>query len=591
MSIPTSRYRIINVRFSHLAYLADGRQDTAITSNHNNGRDSEVWAVARLSNGKYAISNKFERNHAYSSLPTAGQAVTVKSDGTQWDIRETNFKDIYTISPRNAAELYWCLSDDRIGTAITLSQAATSDKVYWKFVEDTGNARSSNPSYNIRLYLMNGVYHAVPCSTRTTVAEVLNSVSVKLNTPANRYGLYLWEGDQERALNDTEEPELIMRNRLEQAGYDETDQSEIIDGEDLRFLLRFVLRSVDPGRPEIDEQEIGSDERVDLTGRGLRREPDIPESRANTITCLNLSKNPLVDLSADFVQRFPRLQDLRLSACGLERIPAGVQSSKTLRFLDLSCNQISGLGATGLEECSKLYKIKLQNNRLTSLPEDFARLPVQHLYISNNKLATVPSALCSMQSLVRLDVSFNSMTSLPLAIGQLTSLERLVAVGNTITQLPEEIAQLKKLKWLDCRHNWIEDFSIAAKIQGLATLRADHNDISVLGSVGDNLVNLDASHNSITKLTLPSSDQPRTRSYALSQLDLSYGALSSLDDAVLGQLVHLTHLRLDHNKLQELPASLKELKELTIFSCANNELTKLPGSIGELQKNLGLQGA
>lgn len=378
-----------------------------------------------------------------------------------------------------------------------------------------------------------------------------------------------------------------MRRRLEQAGYDEIDQLETIGGDDLRFLLRFVYRSVNLGGPGIDEEELSFDnfERVDLTGRGLQTVPILLHRHASTITFLNLSKNPLVDLPLDFIQGCDELRELRLSTCSLKRIPASVQHSTSLHWLDLSCNRIVDLENAGLDNIPDLRTIKLQNNRLTSLPAYFARLhTMRYLNISNNKLDAVPPVLCAMRSLVDLDMSFNTINVLPPGLGQLAALERLVIVGNQITGFPAEVSALTKLKWVDCRRNAIADLAVVARLPSLVTLRADHNAFLVLDlAIGHTLTTLEASCNSITRFTLGAPEQ-ELKSYALTQLDLSHGKLSSLDEAVLAQLTQLTQLRLDYNKFKSLPASLGTLTNLTMLSCTNNDLAGLPDSIGALQK-------
>lgn len=405
--------------------------------------------------------------------------------------------------------------------------------------------------------------------------------------PTRRQRIILIYNYIERTLGHHERPALIMRRRLEQAGYDDIDQLETIGGEDLRFLLRFVYRSVNLGGPGIDEEELSFDnfERVDLTGRGLQTVPILLHRHASTITFLNLSKNPLVDLPLDFIQGCDELRELRLSTCSLKRIPASVQHSTSLHWLDLSCNRIVDLENAGLDNIPDLRTIKLQNNRLTSLPAYFAQLhTMRYLNISNNKLDTVPPVLCAMRSLVDLDMSFNSISVLPPELGQLSALERLVVVGNQITGFPTEISALNKLKWVDCRRNAIADLAAVASLPSLVTLRADHNAFLVLDlAIGRTLNTLEASYNSITRFTLGVPGQ-ELKSYTLTQLDLSHGKLSSLDEAVLGQLTQLTLLRLDYNKFKSLPASLGTLTNLATLSCTNNDLAGLPDSIGALQK-------
>jgi len=47
----------------------------------------------------------------------------------------------------------------------------------------------------------------------------------------------------ERVLASTERPADIVRRRLEQAGYDPADGFDILAGEGLLFLLKFVYKS------------------------------------------------------------------------------------------------------------------------------------------------------------------------------------------------------------------------------------------------------------------------------------------------------------------------------------------------------------
>lgn len=47
----------------------------------------------------------------------------------------------------------------------------------------------------------------------------------------------------ERILAQTEKPADIVRRRLEQAGYDPVDGLELLGGEGLSFLLKFVYKS------------------------------------------------------------------------------------------------------------------------------------------------------------------------------------------------------------------------------------------------------------------------------------------------------------------------------------------------------------
>lgn len=326
-------------------------------------------------------------------------------------------------------------------------------------------------------------------------------------------------------------------------------------------------------------------EHIVLTGRSLRAIPVVLHGHADTITTLNLSRNPMLEIPLDFIQSCTTLRELRLSNMAMKRVPQSVRHSVTLYRLDLSCNRIVDLNEAGLDQIPKLATLNVQNNRIEDLPWYFPRLRMlKHLNISNNKFRNLPGVICEMESLVDLDISFNMISELPEKIGQLKLLDRLIIVGNQVSKLPDECSGLISLRDLDCRRNNISDLSVVCVLPKLEILRADHNVIHALDlSMGPCLKTLDASHNDITRLTLvagPFGCSP----YALTSLDISHAKLSSLDEFALGQLSSLTTLKLDHNSFRYIPESLGELSQLKRLSCSDNALDALPSSIGRLQR-------
>jgi hypothetical protein len=53
----------------------------------------------------------------------------------------------------------------------------------------------------------------------------------------------LTDGLQERLLAPTERPAVIVRRRLEHAGYDTADGLENLGADEIQFLLKFVFKS------------------------------------------------------------------------------------------------------------------------------------------------------------------------------------------------------------------------------------------------------------------------------------------------------------------------------------------------------------
>ncbi|KAF8332698.1 uncharacterized protein EI90DRAFT_2918120 [Cantharellus anzutake] len=440
---------------------------------------------------------------------------------------------------------------------------------------------------SIRIYRVDGQYHVVNCPSKTTVSDMRTALTKRLGIRGDTHRLYLREKGRERALGSREEPAMILRRRLEQAGYSSTDDIDALGGENLGFLLRFIFRSASLGGIEADNELFPSGfEHIDLAERGLETVPVKLHQHASSIITLNLSKNPLIDIPLDFVQACSSLRELRLSHVAIKKVPKAIRHIKSLEWLDISCNRILELEQAGLEEIPGLRQIHVQNNRLASLPSSFAHMrSLKFLNISNNKFEQLPPVVSSISTLVDLDVSFNSITALPPGIGNLTQLQRLIIVGNRFTSLPPECRCLFSLRELDCRRNLITDLSILSDLPLLESLLAEHNTVHVLDfAVGPNMNALVASHNPATKFTLRA-PLPDTH-YKLTSLDLSHMKLSTWDDdgAVLASFPSLVSLSLNYNKFHTIPDTISSLSNLEYLSCTNNDLHTLPPEIGKLSK-------
>ncbi|KAK6996951.1 adenylate cyclase [Favolaschia claudopus] len=449
-----------------------------------------------------------------------------------------------------------------------------------------GAANGPQHKIRIRIYKADNTYHVVSVSTNVTVAALTPKLDQKLPAGEERemHQLYLKERGRERILAQTERPADIVRRRLEQAGYDETDGQDLLGGAGLSFLLKFVYKSLYLG-PTEEEHKFDNFEYIDLTGRSLRTIPVALHQHADSIVSLRLSRNPMIEIPLDFIQSCTTLRELRLSHMAMKKVPHSLRHSTTLTRLDLSCNRIVTLDEAYLDDIPGLTTLHVQNNRLEKLPWSFPRLRrLLTLNISNNKFRTFPAGVSELATLRDLDISFNMISELPEEIGHLENLERLVIVGNQVSRLPDEFSNLGRLGELDCRRNQISDLTVACMLPKIETLSADHNALHDLAlSMGPCLTTLDASHNEITQLTLVRGPVGRNP-FALTSLDISNAKLSLLDDHTLSQLTSLRRLKLDNNSFRSIPDSLGDLRWLETLSCADNFLGELPQSIGKLQK-------
>ncbi|KAJ3983402.1 adenylate cyclase [Lentinula detonsa] len=452
------------------------------------------------------------------------------------------------------------------------------------------DALSKSPShFGIRIHRANNTYHVVSCGFNITVAQLTPKLNAKLLLGEERetHRLYLKERGRERILTQTERPADIVRRRLEQAGYDVSDGYELLGGEGLSFLLKFVYKSQVFG-PAEQKLIIDDYERVDLSGRSLRTIPVALHQHADQITSLSLSRNPMLDLPLDFIQATAQsLTELRLSHMALKRVPNNIRFAVSLSRLDLSSNRIGDLDDAYLDRITGLKVLKVQNNRMEKLPWHFPRIrSLTTLNISNNKFRDLPSVVCQLESLRDLDISFNSISELPEELGLLRNLEHLIMVGNQITSIPPTASSLVSLRRLDCRRNLIGDLSVIGMLPKLEKLSTDHNRLNGVDlCLGPNLSAIDAGYNEITEIRVVPGPVGHPGPYtALFTLDVSHAKLSSISAVALSSLPSLRTLKLSHNNIKVLPSSLGDLDCLEILECADNLLEKLPEGIGRLRR-------
>jgi Leucine-rich repeat (LRR) protein/serine/threonine protein phosphatase PrpC len=304
-----------------------------------------------------------------------------------------------------------------------------------------------------------------------------------------------------------------------------------------------------------------------------------------------------------------------------------------LSSVDRSNRKLRSLDEAVLVQTEAL-KLSLQNNFLSSLPDDFAScmkklevlmlaynrfeaLPEQvgklrhlkYLDVAGNRLRasdSLPASLASLHELKTLDLAVNHIEALPEHAASLPNLEDLLLHGNRLRQLPPSIANLSAtLHTLDLSSNRLESLvpEIAelralvelnlnenalvelpeqlGELANLETLDVAHNRLESLphsiGALGSSLQSLDASRNCLGALP-----ESIVRLGALKILCLAHNRLAELPDAI-GELGSLGTLTLSHNRFEALPDSLGRLQMLWRLEIACNRIGALPESIGALK--------
>ncbi|KAK4594643.1 hypothetical protein RGQ29_018361 [Quercus rubra] len=206
--------------------------------------------------------------------------------------------------------------------------------------------------------------------------------------------------------------------------------------------------------------------------------------RLKNLSSLYMSNNPLLSLSSlTFATNIlPNIFHLQLSSSNITEIPLFLRTSKNIRSLDLSKNQIKGNIPKWFLEVGKdsLYNLNLSYNFLTSVGHlpwknleylDFrsnllqGSLPVPPLGIfffsisRNNITGQIPSSICNLSLVNYLDLSYNHLNNvMPSCLGNLSNhlIDLDLQSNNLHGTIPTTIAKGCYLRSLKLNDNQLE---------------------------------------------------------------------------------------------------------------------------------------
>ncbi|KAI8977629.1 hypothetical protein BDF20DRAFT_913944 [Mycotypha africana] len=477
-------------------------------------------------------------------------------------------------------------AEDEFQTPAVVMKNEPSD--YFPVVEhENWNIPSKN--YCIRIFRPDGTFGTLIAPLNTTTNELIQRLAGKFFLhDLSKYRLSLLIHNNERVLEPNEHPIQIQKALLEQIGYTEEDRIEDVGREDNSYLYRFEFG---PNVAQtVQEEDLGNYRRVDLQARNMSTVPIFLYKYASKITSLDLSRNLLIEIPADFLQMCKNLKKLWLTNNEYKTLPSSLHCIPYLEHLNISGNKLQDLQSAHLEELTALRTLRAYNNSLKTLPESFASLQqLSILFISNNSFRKFPEVICKITSLAYLDISFNKITSFPDEICNLTQLVGLFATANRLRgRLPSGISKLEKLQELDLRQNEITDLDELYLLPKLEIISIDYNAISFVNYNFQHLRQLKMSKNHLTQFTLSTADLinsngtlTSTKS-TLTSLNLANCKLASLPDDLFKSAVALEQLILDNNSLSSLPTSIGALTKLLRLSVQGNNLESLPSNIHKL---------
>lgn len=196
-----------------------------------------------------------------------------------------------------------------------------------------------------------------------------------------------------------------------------------------RTIVADVLRAFWHSNYREEGPSLGSTRVVSTISSLPALPPGIMFERLRT---LSLRNQQLSVIDADFLRRFPHLEDV-----------------------DLSGNRIATFG--GLEHLPLLRRLNLGGNRLETLAGLEHSTQLTDLDLSGNHLALLPSGVEQLAQLTNLDLTFNQIAVLDERIGQLANLDNLQLGGNLLSTVPSSLGNLTRLRVLNLGANRLQD--------------------------------------------------------------------------------------------------------------------------------------
>jgi hypothetical protein len=237
----------------------------------------------------------------------------------------------------------------------------------------------------------------------------------------------------------------------------------------------------------------------------------------------------------------------------------------------LKTSYMSSSGVSVVDAKDGAY-ITLQNAGLAYLPDAVTTLPINTIYLAQNKFTSLPPQLYRIKTLHSVYLSANPIKSLPvdlyklrglksLLVGKteirviktnlsnLDSLEDFDISSNKLTVFPENIKTIPHLRWLSIQENGLKDLSfIDSKLSGLQTLQIYTNKIK---SIPDNIHYL----------------------RNLKELLIFDNEIDSIPNSI-GSLINLEHLEIWNNPIHYISPEIKKLVKLKEMRLDDNYLSE-----------------
>lgn len=155
----------------------------------------------------------------------------------------------------------------------------------------------------------------------------------------------------------------------------------------------------------------------------------------------------LAQFPSEILDLADSLEILDLSDNRLKSLPDEFAQLRKLKIVFFNNNAFEEVPAI-LSQCPDLYMVGFKSNRITAFAENALSPTVRWLILTNNKLEQLPRSIGKLTHLQKLMLAGNRLRSLPNEMALCQSLELIRLAGNQLEALPDWLFTLPRLSWL-----------------------------------------------------------------------------------------------------------------------------------------------
>ena len=227
-----------------------------------------------------------------------------------------------------------------------------------------------------------------------------------------------------------------------------------------------------------------------------------------------------------------------------------------LDSLLLSYNQISKI--KGLDQCSNLTNLDLNNNKITEFPPDILKLKkLSTLNLQNNDLNSIPNTLGLMNNLVRLNIEGNPLKRLVGKMRNCSTQELKNYLKSRITEQDLENTPMSK--------------------EDLYDINDENNNLN--NQIMHNIYNNGLVMKEMNLKEIPVEEmQNCIQKNSLNKIDFSVNQIIDINNLtyVLNRIESITELNLSKNLIETFPLIILSLPNLSILNISKNKINRFP---------------